>query len=225
MLVCSRWRCRPRARLHRTCRTRARSSSTARRPATTSSRRFARSSKATTSARASWREKIVARDKSSFMGQMVLGFAQHYAEDNLPRSLFHLDNALALYEKRLRRSSGPGRAVALARGAVARDRRRARRHGAPRREARVHRALQRSVRSGHGRRARLAADEARAQQGSAARRRPRPEHRPHVASASSRSTRCARSSSRPATTAPATTRASARSTTTWRTAPRSPPST
>lgn len=53
-------------------------------------------------------QKIVARDKSSFMGQMVLGFAQHYAEDNLPRSLFHLDNALALYEKRYGDHPGQG---------------------------------------------------------------------------------------------------------------------
>lgn len=53
-------------------------------------------------------QKIVARDKSSFMGQMVLGFAQHYAEDNLPRSLFHLDAALALYEKRYGNNPGQG---------------------------------------------------------------------------------------------------------------------
>jgi hypothetical protein len=51
-------------------------------------------------------EKILASAPDSFMGHMVLGFAQHYAENNLPRSLYHLDQALRLYE--LHNGSHPG---------------------------------------------------------------------------------------------------------------------
>jgi tetratricopeptide (TPR) repeat protein len=52
-------------------------------------------------------ERILAKDKSSFVAHMVLGLAQHYGEDNLPRSLFHLDRALALYEQRFSNRPGP----------------------------------------------------------------------------------------------------------------------
>jgi tetratricopeptide (TPR) repeat protein len=52
-------------------------------------------------------EKILRSHADSFMAQMVLGFAQHYAEDNLPRALYHLDRALALYEKRFGDHPGP----------------------------------------------------------------------------------------------------------------------
>jgi tetratricopeptide (TPR) repeat protein len=45
-------------------------------------------------------EAIAKKNKRSFMAQLVLGFAQHYAEDNLPRALFHLTQALSLYEAR-----------------------------------------------------------------------------------------------------------------------------
>jgi tetratricopeptide (TPR) repeat protein len=53
-------------------------------------------------------ERVLAKNKSSFMAQMVLAFAQHYGEDNLPRALFHLDSSLALYEKRFGDHPGPG---------------------------------------------------------------------------------------------------------------------
>lgn len=43
---------------------------------------------------------ILKRDPNSFIGHMVLGFAYHYAEDDLPRALFHLDRARTLFEGR-----------------------------------------------------------------------------------------------------------------------------
>jgi len=52
-------------------------------------------------------ERILAKDKSSFVAHMVLGLAQHYGEDNLPRSLFHLARALTLYEQRFSDKPGP----------------------------------------------------------------------------------------------------------------------
>jgi hypothetical protein len=51
-------------------------------------------------------QRILAREPNSFMGHMVLGFAQHYAESNLPRALFHLGQALQLYEQRHGRQPG-----------------------------------------------------------------------------------------------------------------------
>jgi hypothetical protein len=45
-------------------------------------------------------EGILRHNKRSFMAHMVLAFAQHYAEDNLPRALYHLGLALDLYERR-----------------------------------------------------------------------------------------------------------------------------
>ncbi len=45
-------------------------------------------------------ERILQRDSGSFVAHLVLGFAHHYAEDNLPRALFHLGAALQLYEAR-----------------------------------------------------------------------------------------------------------------------------
>ncbi len=45
-------------------------------------------------------EAILARDERSFVAHMALGFAHHYAENNLPRALFHLDRARALFEGR-----------------------------------------------------------------------------------------------------------------------------
>jgi tetratricopeptide (TPR) repeat protein len=52
-------------------------------------------------------EKILKRDPSSFVAHLVLGYAQHYAEANLPRALYHLNRALALYEKRFGMRPGP----------------------------------------------------------------------------------------------------------------------
>jgi tetratricopeptide (TPR) repeat protein len=46
-------------------------------------------------------EKIIARDPNSFAGHFVLGLVQHYAEANLPSSLYHLSLARTLYEKKL----------------------------------------------------------------------------------------------------------------------------
>lgn len=52
-------------------------------------------------------EKVLKQTPSSFLGHMVLGFAQHYAENNLPRALYHLDLALRLYEQRNGDHPGP----------------------------------------------------------------------------------------------------------------------
>jgi tetratricopeptide (TPR) repeat protein len=52
-------------------------------------------------------ERILTRAPNSFMGHMVLGFAQHYAESNLPRALYHLGQALTLYEQRYGDHPGP----------------------------------------------------------------------------------------------------------------------
>jgi tetratricopeptide (TPR) repeat protein len=52
-------------------------------------------------------ERILKKNASSSLAQMVLAFAQHYGEDNLPRALFHLDRALALYERRYGGQPGP----------------------------------------------------------------------------------------------------------------------
>ncbi|MFI5306513.1 MAG: hypothetical protein ACHQ53_04115, partial [Polyangiales bacterium] len=52
-------------------------------------------------------ERILAKNKGSFVAHMVLGLAQHYGEDNLPRALFHLDRSLALYEQRFGARPGP----------------------------------------------------------------------------------------------------------------------
>ena len=52
-------------------------------------------------------EKILARDPRSFVAHLVLGYAQHFAEANLPRALYHLDTALALYEHRFGDRPGP----------------------------------------------------------------------------------------------------------------------
>jgi tetratricopeptide (TPR) repeat protein len=43
---------------------------------------------------------ILKRDAGSFIGHMTLGFAYHYAESDLPRALFHLDRAHALFQTR-----------------------------------------------------------------------------------------------------------------------------
>ena len=52
-------------------------------------------------------EKIAARDPRSFVAQLVLGYAQHFAEANLPRALYHLDKALALFEAKFGARPGP----------------------------------------------------------------------------------------------------------------------
>ncbi len=53
-------------------------------------------------------ERILRKHPRSYMAHLVLGFAQHYGEDNLPRALFHLDRALDLYQKRYGDHPGPG---------------------------------------------------------------------------------------------------------------------
>jgi tetratricopeptide (TPR) repeat protein len=45
-------------------------------------------------------EKILAKDRNSFVAQLVLGQVQHYGEANAPRALFHLSEARRLYEAR-----------------------------------------------------------------------------------------------------------------------------
>jgi tetratricopeptide (TPR) repeat protein len=51
-------------------------------------------------------EKIVAKDANSFAGHFVLGLVQHYAEANLPSSLYHLSLARTLYEKKFGNEPG-----------------------------------------------------------------------------------------------------------------------
>jgi tetratricopeptide (TPR) repeat protein len=45
-------------------------------------------------------EKILAANPKSFVAHLVLGQVQHFGESNLPRALFHLDQARALFEAR-----------------------------------------------------------------------------------------------------------------------------
>jgi len=53
-------------------------------------------------------ERILQRDSSSFVAHLVLGYAHHYAEDNLPKALYHLGIALTLYERRHGTQPTPG---------------------------------------------------------------------------------------------------------------------
>src|SRR5690349_1953877 len=45
-------------------------------------------------------EKILARDKSSYLAHLVLAHTYHYAEADLPRALFHLNQAQTLYARK-----------------------------------------------------------------------------------------------------------------------------
>jgi tetratricopeptide (TPR) repeat protein len=53
-------------------------------------------------------ERILQREPSSFVAHLVVGYAQHYAEDNLPRALYHLGAALRLYEGKHGTQPDPG---------------------------------------------------------------------------------------------------------------------
>jgi tetratricopeptide (TPR) repeat protein len=45
-------------------------------------------------------EAVLKKNPSSFVAHLVIGYVNHYAEADFPRALFHLEQALALYERR-----------------------------------------------------------------------------------------------------------------------------
>lgn len=53
-------------------------------------------------------EALVRDEPNSYVGHFVLGFAHHYAEANFPRALFHLNEALRLFEQRHGHAPSPG---------------------------------------------------------------------------------------------------------------------
>lgn len=53
-------------------------------------------------------ERILKKDPSSFVANLVLGNVHHYAEDNLPRALYYLNRAQQLYEGRYGVQPEPG---------------------------------------------------------------------------------------------------------------------
>ena len=53
-------------------------------------------------------EALVHDDPRSYVGHFVLGFVHHYAEANFPRALFHLNDALRLFEERHGAEPAPG---------------------------------------------------------------------------------------------------------------------
>ncbi len=52
-------------------------------------------------------ERVVAENPQSFVGHLVLGYSQRFAEANFPRALFHFNESLRLYELRFGREPGP----------------------------------------------------------------------------------------------------------------------
>lgn len=53
-------------------------------------------------------EAVVRENPNSYVGHFVLGFTHHYAEANFPRALFHLNDALRLFEQRHGAEPSPG---------------------------------------------------------------------------------------------------------------------
>ncbi|QQR89884.1 MAG: hypothetical protein IPJ88_17220 [Myxococcales bacterium] len=45
-------------------------------------------------------QEVIEKNKSSYVAHLVLGYVEHYAEANIPRSVFHLEKALKLYERK-----------------------------------------------------------------------------------------------------------------------------
>ena len=53
-------------------------------------------------------EAVIRENPNSYVGHFVLGFTHHYAEANFPRALFHLNDALRLFEQRHGATPAPG---------------------------------------------------------------------------------------------------------------------
>ncbi|HKU41799.1 MAG TPA: hypothetical protein VJR89_26765, partial [Polyangiales bacterium] len=54
-------------------------------------------------------EAVLKKNPSSFVAHLVIGYVNHYAEADFPRALFHLEQALVLYERRYGSTPDPSK--------------------------------------------------------------------------------------------------------------------